>query len=113
MARIIQSGAASDLVTDRPEKSLDEFCRACNLPVEHVEAYVAEGIIEAHGSTPAQWRFSHMSLIRMRRAMRLENDLGLNLAGVALALELMTEIEHLRRRLVCYEQMATDQTPDE
>jgi len=36
---------------------------------------------------------------RARLALRLERDLELNLAGVALALELMEELERLRREL--------------
>ena len=53
---------------------------------------------------PAQWRFTQMSLVTLRRAGRLERDLRLNAAGVALALELMDEIEHLKRRLARFEQ---------
>jgi chaperone modulatory protein CbpM len=38
-------------------------------------------------------------LRRARLALRLERDLEINLAGVALALELMEELEYLRRKL--------------
>ena len=37
------------------------------------------------------------------RAHRLQRDLGLNLAGVALALELLDEIEALRSRISALE----------
>jgi chaperone modulatory protein CbpM len=36
---------------------------------------------------------------RARVASRLQGDLGINLAGVALALQLLDEIEELRERL--------------
>jgi chaperone modulatory protein CbpM len=45
----------------------------------------------------AEWRFSGAQLRRARIALRLERDLGVNAAGVALALELLEELEQLRR----------------
>jgi chaperone modulatory protein CbpM len=36
--------------------------------------------------------------------MRLQRDLHINLSGVALALELLDEIETLQSRLMCIEQ---------
>ena len=45
----------------------------------------------------AQWRFSGAQLRRARIALRLERDLGLNAAGVALVLELLEELEQFRR----------------
>ena len=46
-----------------------------------------------------EWRFTGDALRRARLALRLERELEINLAGVALALELMEEIEQLRRRV--------------
>ena len=92
-----------DLVSDIPELTLGDLSGACGLTVEHINAYVAEGIIEPHGSSPGEWRFSQISLVRVRRARRLERDLGLNIAGLALALDLMTQIENLKSRLARFE----------
>jgi len=46
-----------------------------------------------------QWRFAGTALRRARTALRLQRDLEINLPGVALALELMEELEALRREL--------------
>jgi chaperone modulatory protein CbpM len=40
----------------------------------------------------------------VRIVQRLESDLGLNLAGAALALELLEEVEDLRHRIAALEQ---------
>jgi len=37
--------------------------------------------------------------LRVRSALRLQHDLGVNLAGIALALDLMEELENLRAQL--------------
>ena len=47
----------------------------------------------------SEWHFTGDALRRARLAVRLERDLELNLAGVALAVELIEEIEQLRRQL--------------
>lgn len=76
-----------------------ELCRACNASESHIELWVAEGVLQPSGASPGEWRFSGPSLKRMRVAMRLARDLEINSPGVALALELLDEIERLRARL--------------
>jgi len=87
------------LLDERVELSLSELCRACSGSTEWVVELVDEGVLEPVGQSPAYWRFSATTLQRARTAMRLQNDLEINLAGVALALDLMDEIEMLRQRL--------------
>jgi chaperone modulatory protein CbpM len=58
---------------------------------------VEEGVISVLEIDAAEWRFSGAQLRRARIALRLERDLGVNAAGVALALELLEELEQLRR----------------
>jgi len=58
-----------------------------------------ESIIEPQGDEIHLWRFSGASLVRVRSALRLQHDLGVNLAGIALALDLMEELENLRIQL--------------
>jgi chaperone modulatory protein CbpM len=83
--------------------SLAELCRASRLPAERVIELADEGIIEPVGRNPRNWQFHGISLRRIRCAQRLEEDLGVNTAGVALALDLLDEIERLRARLGRFE----------
>lgn len=86
-------------LADELDLTLSELCRVCQMPAEHVFALVEEGIVEPEGEDPRQWRFRSVCITRIRCASRLERDLGVNLAGAALALELLEEIEQLKRRL--------------
>jgi chaperone modulatory protein CbpM len=79
--------------------SLGEVCRVSRLSAERVIELAEEGVIEPIGRNPASWRFRGVSLRRIRCAQRLEQDLGLNTAGVALVLDLLEELEELRTRL--------------
>lgn len=80
--------------------SLGDLCHGCSRHAEWVVELVNEGILQPAGRNQAEWRFPGTSLQRARTAMRLQQDLDINLAGVALALDLMDEIESLRA-LVC------------
>lgn len=79
--------------------SLDDLSRMCRVESQHIVALVEEGILHSEDSSRADWHFSGATLRRARLALRLERDLEINLAGVALAIQLMEEVEQLRREL--------------
>jgi chaperone modulatory protein CbpM len=79
--------------------TLVELCRACQVREEEVRAWVIEGVLEPSGDRPEEWRFTGPSLLRARRASRLSRDLDLNVAGIALAMVLLDEINALQANL--------------
>ncbi len=79
--------------------TLDGLCHACGTDRLQVIALVQEGVLDPAGGAPEQWLFSGPALRTTRTALRLSEDLELGLAGVALVLELMREIDTLRARL--------------
>ena len=83
--------------------SLGELCRVCAASAEDVIRLVEEGVIEPLGPEPRVWRFEAVCVRRVSRAQRLRRDLGINLAGAALAVDLLEELDHLRTRLQRYE----------
>ena len=85
------------LLDDSVELSLDELCSLCHVTEEIVVEIVAEGIVEPSGAERAQWRFSGIALARVRRVVRLQREFDVNLPGAALALDLLDELERLRR----------------
>lgn len=87
------------LLDEESTLSLADLSRACEVHAEWIIQLVDEGILEPRGVGIARWSFSAASLRRARTARRLQHDLNINLAGAALALELMEEIEQLRVRL--------------
>lgn len=98
------------------ELTFREVCRICGAGEETVIEMVREGVVEIasparlsrRGRSPAavahaaeaaaQWVFSGAAVTRIQMALRLQRDLHVNLAGVALALDLLDEIERLKRR---------------
>ncbi len=85
---------ASDMVC-----TLEEICLACHVGADWVSGLVEHGVIEPAGTAMSEWRFTSLAIVRVARAKRLERDLSLNVPGIALALELLDEIEVLQSRL--------------
>ena len=85
------------LLDDTIELSLAELCAACCVSEDLVVDIVAEGIVEPLGGERGQWRFSGVAVARIQRVVRLQEEFDVNLPGAALALELLEEIERLRR----------------
>src|ERR1700722_11487661 len=79
--------------------TVKDLSRICAVDERHIVEFVEEGVLHVVETNAAEWRFTGAALRRARLALRLERDLELNLAGVALALELMEEVERLRREL--------------
>jgi chaperone modulatory protein CbpM len=94
-----QKTLTGDLLDERAELTLDELCWACSGSQEWIIELVEEGVLEPIDHEQTDWRFEGTCLQRARTATRLQNDLEVNLAGVALALELIDELEILRQRL--------------
>jgi chaperone modulatory protein CbpM len=99
MSREMLSLLTGEVLEEDVELTFAELCRTCRLPAERVLDLVDEGVVEPLGRDPARWRFRGVSVRRVRCALRLERDLGVNPAGAALALELLAELETLRARL--------------
>lgn len=87
------------ILEEQQDLTLDELCRACHTEVEQLVALVEEGVIAPRGAEPALWRFTGVQLRQARVAVRLQRDLGVNMAGAALALQLMDELDALRGQL--------------
>ena len=83
--------------------TLDELCLSCKVEDDWILELVEHGAIEAVGRSRKDWQFTHVTLVRVAKARRLERDLALNMPGLALALELLDEIDELRLRLKAME----------
>lgn len=76
--------------------SLEELSRASGADEAWVMEMISHGVISPDASGT---RYAALSITRIRKARRLEQDFELNAPGVALALDLLDEIDRLRARL--------------
>lgn len=87
------------VVEDELQMSLAELARACRAREEQIHLWVVEGVLQPSGDAPSTWRFAGTSLRRAKLAITLTRELEINTPGVALALDLMDEIEALKAGL--------------
>jgi chaperone modulatory protein CbpM len=82
-----------------------EVGRRCDVSRDELIAMIEEGVAQPLGPSPETWRFSAAAAERIHTAVRLLQDLRLNPAGAALAVDLLEEVRTLRRRVRTLEKL--------
>ena len=90
---------SGSIFDDTTEITIVELCEVCSIETKLVDEMIDEGVLEPTGGSSEKRRFHYSSVRRTRTVVHLQRDLGLNIAGAALALELLDRIENLRARL--------------
>lgn len=93
------TGPLTGVILEEVQYSLRDLSTMCCVHADYIVDLVEEGIIEPASTDNTTWIFSGESIKRVRTVMNLQQDLGINMAGVALALELLEEVEALRSEL--------------
>lgn len=88
--------------------AVTEVCRLCLIDMTEVVELVELGVVASRGSTPDEWLVPAASLPRLRIAGRLIRDLGVNVTGAALAVELIESRGDLERQLRRLERLIHD-----
>lgn len=86
-----------EIVEECAVLSVSDLTRMFAVDERRIVEWVEEGVLTTIEIDTTEWRFSGAALRRVRIALRLERDLGINLPGVALVLDLLEELEQLRR----------------
>jgi chaperone modulatory protein CbpM len=98
--RALVVGVVGVVVEEHMEFSLSELCRAIDADTAQLLALVNEGVLQPLGEADTaamdDWRFGGQALKRARTALRLARELDIGLAGAAVVMELLDEIDALR-----------------
>lgn len=87
----------SVIVVDEQGLSLDEIAAACGLGKQWIMTLVEADILPVNTPEQSAWRFESLHLSRARRAFRLHRDFDASLTAVSLMLDLLEEVEQLRK----------------
>lgn len=96
----------AQLVGEADWIAANEICRLCRLELSVVIELAELGLVSPRGHAPEQWQLPAAALPRLVVAGRLMRDLGVNVSGAALAVELLEAQRDLERRLRRLERLA-------
>jgi chaperone modulatory protein CbpM len=85
-----------------------EVCELCRLELTVVLELAELGVVAPRTAVAGEWQLPATALPRLRVAARLMHDLGVNVSGAALALELLDAQHDLERRIRTLERLAGD-----
>ena len=92
--------------TEPEQLTLDSLAACAGVHPALIEYFVEYGLLEPSARTGTQLLFDTACIARLRTIERLRRDLGANLAGIAVILDLLErltalqrEVEQWRRRL--------------
>ena len=89
----------AQLVSEADWIAASEICRLCRLELDVVIELAELGLVSPRGYAPEQWQLPAGALPRLAVAGRLMRDLGINVSGAALAVELLEAQRDLERQL--------------
>lgn len=79
--------------------TLEELAGRAGVHPELVEKFVSYGLLEPLAEAGGARLFAPSAVERLRAIVRLRRDLGVNLAGIAVILEMRERIEALREEI--------------
>jgi chaperone modulatory protein CbpM len=94
------------LVGDADWIAVAELCLLCRLDLEAVVELATLGLVSPRGGAPEEWQLPAAALPRLAMASRLMRDLGVNVSGAVLAVELLEAQRALERRIERLERLA-------
>jgi DNA-binding transcriptional MerR regulator len=74
----------------------EDLALRCGLPPAALEAYTRVGVVQFNASTG---RFPVLAVSRLRKAIRLRRDLGVDLAAVGIVLDLVSRLEAMEAEI--------------
>lgn len=83
--------------------TLHDMCQHCGVSADVIIEMVEYGIVDPIGEAQEEWNFQAAALQRLQTALRLQHDLGVNLEGVGLIIDLLEEVRVLRERVALLE----------
>lgn len=90
---------SGELYDDASEITVIELCRVCAVEAQLVDELIAEGILEPTSGSAETTVLPYSSVRRTRTVIRMQRDLGVNLPGAAVALDLLERIHALQARV--------------
>lgn len=87
------------LVDEDSTVSFVEICEHYDMTEDMLLDMIEHGLVQQASATPKMIQIHKDTLRRIQSARRLQSDLGVNVPGAVLALELLDQLEQIRQEL--------------
>lgn len=87
----------AEILDEQFSLTLRELCQHTDISAEFIMDLVAHGLLNPDGFAYSAWRFTAIDYAKIVKAKRLKQDFELNTQALALVMELLEELETLRR----------------
>lgn len=81
--------------TQSTSLTLNELCEICGISPDFIRHLIEYEIIHPKEKTAKEWSFELTELQRIKTVLRLQRDLEVNLAGAAVVLDLLAQLDAL------------------
>ena len=98
----------AEIIGQELEADLDQVCRLCGLDSAELVDWLREGVVDAQKPAGDHWRFNARQVRRVYVARRLKRDLELDTHALPVVLDLIEEVQTLRRRVRLLERVIED-----
>lgn len=89
-----------EIINEETIFTFHEICERFGVRGEFIVELVDYGVIAPLKENSAEeWVFDAAALARLSRALRLQRDLEINLPGIAISLDLLDDVQRLRRQV--------------
>jgi MerR family transcriptional regulator, heat shock protein HspR len=85
--------------TEPEQLTLESLAACAGVHPALITYFVEYGLLEPSARTGTQWLFDTACIARLRMIERLRRDLGANLAGIAVILDLLDRLTTLQREV--------------
>ena len=97
----------AEVLTESHWIAVTELCELCRLDLAAVAELAELGVVCPRERHAAEWQFPATVLPRLRIVGRLMRDLGVNVSGAVLAIELLESQRALERRIRSLERLSS------
>lgn len=94
-----QTIIAGVLMDENTTISFVDVCQKCNISEDVLIEMIEHGLFPASTTAVKNIHIDQQTFTRIQSACRLQQDLGINLPGVVLVLELLDELEKAQKEL--------------
>ncbi len=90
---------AGVLIDENTSISFIEVCKQCHISEDNLHELLEYGLLPHHDEPVHHIHFDGKTLLRIQAACRLQQDLGINLPGVVLVMELLDKLAEVESEL--------------